>query len=102
MMQMETKYSQKVKPQTLHYLVISLVFLLSFSSCSVQKTNRQLKKDSYQIINLEINYLMNSGRYKDFLLERKLNNYAAALSIDRLEFSELEKKEIVFLKNLNK
>lgn len=95
---MEIKYSQKVKRQIRLHHVISLIFLV-FSSCSVQNFNKQLKEDSYQVINQEINYLMNSGRYKSFLLERKLNNFAAALSIDRLEFSESEKSEIVFLKN---
>ncbi len=98
-MKRKTKYYQRVKRQTHQHLVISLIFLLGFSSCSVQKFNKQLKEDSYQIINQEINYLMNSGHYKDFLLERKLNNSAAGLSIDRLEFSELEKSKIIFSKN---
>lgn len=99
MMEMETKYYQKVKRQTHQYLVISLLFLLGFSSCGVQKINRQLKKDSYQVINQELNYLMDSERYNDFLLARKLNNHAAELNIDRLEFSELEKSKIVFSEN---
>jgi len=78
------------------------LFLLSLNSCGTKNLEVTINDDFYKIINHEVNYLMANAlpwSYKEFLLEKQLNNSAIEISSNRLKINGFNQEEILFLKN---